>query len=199
MLKKELDFEIKMEPDEESDNSRFYSTEYIHMERVEPERPHCAKCIEMQAEINTLKDDREKLFADILNAKSESHQLLNEKNGIKRAADKNDEIYKKEVNLLKQKLEAKSAEIKELTVNKKCIIKEIEVLKLQSIDKNATISDLRKRNAAICTKMSNMNIDSEVEGKRKGREMFLIQWKNSWIPEENLNCPVKLQKYRRQI
>lgn len=194
MLKKELDFEIKMEPDEESDNSRFYSTEYIHMERVEPERPHCAKCIEMQAEINTLKDDREKLFADILNAKSESHQLLNEKNGIKRAADKNDEIYKKEVNLLKQKLEAKSAEIKELTVNKK----------LQSIDKNATISDLRKRNAAICTKMSNMNIDSEVEGilghaKRKGREMFLIQWKNSWIPEENLNCPVKLQKYRRQI
>lgn len=125
-----------MEPDEQSDNSALYSTQYVHVKQVEPVRPQCVKCAEMQTEINTLKKDRDELFAECS-------------------------------------------------------------------DKSATISDLQNRNAAICKKMSNMNIDSEVENilshtSRKGREMFLIQWKNSWIPEENLNCPVKLKKYRRQ-
>lgn len=70
----------------------------------------------------------------------------------------------------------------------------------------ATIMDLQQRNSALTAKMANMNTDGEVDKiishkkpnmKRKGDEMFLIQWKNSWLPAESLNCAKKLKQYRK--
>lgn len=69
-------------------------------------------------------------------------------------------------------------------------------------DMEATISDLEKRNTALSTKISNMNVDGEVDKivnhkKRKGKDIYLIQWKDTWLSAENLNCESKLKQYHK--
>ena len=114
--------------------------------------------------------------------------------GLKEAVDDCEKYIEKLGEQARRIIDEKETEIKETLT----LIVSESGNKEENMKMRAKIALLENRNAAL----SNINSDSEVQDivgrkKRKGKELFLIQWKNSWLPVESLNCASKLSKYRK--
>lgn len=164
MIKEECGFAIK----QENDNDRaLYSTHYVEQSTS----ACCTKCFDTNLQMKQIVEERDKLNADLINAKNECHEMSVERTNAERFAVKMDIDKKK--------------------------------LKGQINDVSAVVEDLKKRNAALISKMSSINTESEVENlvghkMQKGVEMYLVKWKNTWLPVDNLNCDSKLRKYQQK-